>query len=200
MRETGIYKITNPNGRIYIGQSVDIKRRFKTYSGNLNTVKTSVKLYRSLMKHGSEKHIFEIIELCDINQLNNRERYFQDLYSATTKGNLNCILTECDDKKRVIRPMTEKQKKQVSLVHKGKKISDETRNKIKLARSKQIITAEHRQKISDNSASSRLVLNLQSGIFYNSVKEASKAHEMNHNGLICRLIGRTKNKSNLIYV
>ncbi len=27
----GIYKITNPEGKIYIGQSIDIDRRFKEY-------------------------------------------------------------------------------------------------------------------------------------------------------------------------
>jgi hypothetical protein len=27
----GIYKITSPSGKVYIGQSVDIKRRFTTY-------------------------------------------------------------------------------------------------------------------------------------------------------------------------
>jgi group I intron endonuclease len=200
MKQTGIYKITNPNGRVYIGQSVDIKRRFKTYLNNVPNVKTSIKLYRSLIKYGSENHKFEILELCDINELNNRERYYQELYEATSSLNLNCILTECDGKKRVVRPMTEKQKKQISLVHKGKKYSEETKNKIKLARAKQIITAEHKQKISDNSGSARLVLNLQNGIFYNSAKEASNAHNMKANELVCRLIGRIKNNSNLKYV
>ena len=40
----GIYKITSPNGKIYIGQSINIDRRFKSYrklqreklSGQLN--------------------------------------------------------------------------------------------------------------------------------------------------------------------
>ena len=28
---SGIYKITNPKGKVYIGQSIDIYKRFKSY-------------------------------------------------------------------------------------------------------------------------------------------------------------------------
>ncbi len=31
MKVVGIYKITSPSGKVYIGQSVDIEKRFKTY-------------------------------------------------------------------------------------------------------------------------------------------------------------------------
>jgi predicted GIY-YIG superfamily endonuclease len=33
-----IYKITNNNGRVYIGKTFDIKKRFKQYK-NLNNIK-----------------------------------------------------------------------------------------------------------------------------------------------------------------
>ena len=29
--KTGIYKITNPNGKVYIGQSIDIDKRWNKY-------------------------------------------------------------------------------------------------------------------------------------------------------------------------
>lgn len=38
MQNKGIYKIVNPKGNTYIGQSNDIKKRFKTYK-NLNLFK-----------------------------------------------------------------------------------------------------------------------------------------------------------------
>jgi hypothetical protein len=31
MKQIGIYKITSPTKRVYIGQSVNIERRFNTY-------------------------------------------------------------------------------------------------------------------------------------------------------------------------
>ena len=55
----GIYKITSPSGRIYIGQSWDVNKRFKTYK-NLQC-KGQTLLYKSLSKYGVENHIFEMI-------------------------------------------------------------------------------------------------------------------------------------------
>lgn len=55
----GIYKITSPSNKIYIGQSWDIKARKYVYSC-LNC-KPQRKLYNSLLKHGFENHTFEII-------------------------------------------------------------------------------------------------------------------------------------------
>ena len=31
MRQSGIYKITNPNGQAYIGQSVNLRQRLQVY-------------------------------------------------------------------------------------------------------------------------------------------------------------------------
>jgi len=73
----GIYKITSPSGRIYIGQSVDINRRLSRYKNLSKQVSSSIKLYRSLLKHGPENHIFEIVELCEKPFLNEKERYWQ---------------------------------------------------------------------------------------------------------------------------
>lgn len=195
----GIYKITSPTGRIYIGQSINIKRRFDTYRRIDFGVKTSPKLHRSLMKYGSSNHSFEIIEECLIENLNERERYFQDLYNANSEDNLNCFLTTTSTKSGKGNKVSDAQKAQISKVHKGKVYSIETRNKIKIARAKQVITEDHKRKISENSGSARIVLNTQNGVFYNSAKEAAKAHGFKSNSLVCRLIGKIKNKSNLIY-
>src|SRR5690606_23351616 len=121
-------------------------------------------------------------------------------YNATSDENLNYILTKTKTKKGVGKPISDRQKEQVSKVHKGKKLSKETIEKIKKARAKQIITEDHKRKISENSGSARIVLNIESGIFHNSAKEASKAYGIKHNTLVCRLIGKNKIKSNLIYV
>lgn len=86
----GIYKITNSKRKIYIGQSVNIERRFKEYKRSL--AKGQVLLNRSFLKHGIESHKFEIICECEISELNNKERYYQLLYSAIGKNGLNCIL------------------------------------------------------------------------------------------------------------
>lgn len=52
----GIYKITSPSGKIYIGQSVDIHRRWLDYKRA--KYNRSYKLYCSFKKHGVLNHIF----------------------------------------------------------------------------------------------------------------------------------------------
>ncbi len=70
----GIYKITSPSKKIYIGQSIDIERRFKEYKKL--QCSQSLKLYNSLKKHGYENHIFEILEECSKHQLNKKEENY----------------------------------------------------------------------------------------------------------------------------
>jgi group I intron endonuclease len=87
----GIYKIISPNSRIYIGQSINIIKRFYDYK-YINNTKKQVKLHRSFLKYGIKNHIFEIICECKISELNEKERYYQDLYNVLKNG-LNCKLT-----------------------------------------------------------------------------------------------------------
>lgn len=81
MKKVGIYMVTSPTGKIYIGQSVDIVRRFKAYL-NPNQNKDQLKLHSSLMKHGAENHKFEILEQCSEVDLNNRERFYIDKFKT----------------------------------------------------------------------------------------------------------------------
>lgn len=80
----GIYKITNlVNGKVYIGQSIDIHRRWNNHKR-----KTFIKsdeqynypLYRAFRKYGLDNFSFEIIEECSEEELNKKEIYYIDLY------------------------------------------------------------------------------------------------------------------------
>jgi len=62
--KTGIYKITSPKGRIYIGQSKNINSRINRYK-KLQCCRTQLFLYRSFLKYGVENHKFEILDLGD---------------------------------------------------------------------------------------------------------------------------------------
>lgn len=92
---TGIYKVTSPTDRVYIGQSVYIENRFKEYKKL--KCKGQIRLYNSFKKHGVENHKFEVIEECVIDKLNERERHWQDYYNVLSKGGLNCFLTKTND-------------------------------------------------------------------------------------------------------
>lgn len=84
----GIYKITNKiNGKFYIGQSVDIKRRF-TEHRNPHGKETSLKL--AIKKYGKENFLFEVIEECSAQDLDEREVYWiarlRPQYNRTAGG------------------------------------------------------------------------------------------------------------------
>ena len=81
----GIYKITNQlNGHCYIGQSRDIITRWKNHkiaSHNENDKGYNYPLYQAIRKYGIDNFSFEIIEECDVNELNNKEHYWIKYYN-----------------------------------------------------------------------------------------------------------------------
>jgi group I intron endonuclease len=82
---TGIYKITNPKGKIYIGKSIDIEKRLKYYKYT-SLRKNQHKLNNSISKYGFENHILEIIEECKEEYLNEREIYWISYYDSVNLG------------------------------------------------------------------------------------------------------------------
>lgn len=81
----GIYKITNPKGKIYIGQSIHINKRWDQYKYNITSQQT--KLYNSLKKYGYKNHVFEIIEECSLESLNEKEIYWKKYYLNLVNNN-----------------------------------------------------------------------------------------------------------------
>lgn len=121
----GIYKITSPTGKVYIGQAVDIVGRKKKYSRL--SCKKQPRLYNSLLKYGYSAHTFEVMEECKVEELNVRERYWQDFYNVLGKNGLNCKLTTTVDKSG---QLSEQTKKRIGLANKGKIRSQEFKDNI----------------------------------------------------------------------
>ncbi len=57
----GIYKITNPDYHVYIGKSLDIKRRISQHENNC----TNENLKECIKKYGFENHTVEVICECE---------------------------------------------------------------------------------------------------------------------------------------
>jgi group I intron endonuclease len=75
MAQSGIYKITSPTGKIYIGQSCNIDRRMIEHKYNSKT--KNLKLYSSLRKYGIENHKIEVLFLSnDKNEMNKMESFY----------------------------------------------------------------------------------------------------------------------------
>lgn len=70
----GIYKFTNKiNGMSYIGQSVDIERRYKQHK-RINTDNTI--FHNAIREYGFDAFDFEIIELCAKDSLDEKEKFY----------------------------------------------------------------------------------------------------------------------------
>ena len=93
----GIYKITNLlTEQCYIGQSVDISKRWKEHCkcGLGIDASTTNKLYNSMQKDKVWNFSFELLEQCPRNLLNEKEKFWIQMYQSNkfglniTKGNL----------------------------------------------------------------------------------------------------------------
>lgn len=90
IQRIGIYKIENKvNGKVYIGQSINIKKRFIEHryrACDESDDKTyGLYLYAAMRKHGIENFSFTIIEECSKEELNEREMYWIQYYKSNQK-------------------------------------------------------------------------------------------------------------------
>ena len=80
----GIYKITNKiNGKVYIGKSKNIEKRFTQHKYGLNNNSNhNIHFQNAWNKYGEENFEFEIIHLCDKKYLDDLEIYYIYHYNS----------------------------------------------------------------------------------------------------------------------
>jgi group I intron endonuclease len=91
-----LYRITNQiNGKIYIGQSVNTKKRWQAHKNQAKAIGTG-KTYsnqaisRAIAKYGSENFIFEVIACCKgQDNANNIETELGKQYNSETPTGYN---------------------------------------------------------------------------------------------------------------
>jgi hypothetical protein len=151
-----IYKITAPNGAVYIGQTICVKKRKYQYKKLICTKQT--KLYNSCKKYNwNPSDTFEIIDECICGKdkcfLNEKEIYWISYYDSFNNG-LNC--TE-GGKGQVGRKWTEEQKNKQSelinemyekgeipiVIRKGHKLTQEHISKIIESKKEYLLHNEH---------------------------------------------------------
>lgn len=88
----GIYKITNLiNGKSYIGQSVNIKKRWQVHCCVARTNSSNAPIHCALRKYGKNSFIFEILEECDQSKLDEKEIYWINYYNTLCPNGYNIL-------------------------------------------------------------------------------------------------------------
>lgn len=165
-RKGVIYKITSPNNKIYIGQTIDFTQRCRKYKSN--GFKGQIKLWNNCQKYNwNPIEGIEIIENCLISDLNEKEKYwikyfdsYENGLNADLGGKGRCGFKHSDETKEKIRMTnigkkhTEETKRKISEA--SKNISNETREKMSEASKKRKHTEETKQKISEANKGNKL--------------------------------------------
>jgi len=191
-----IYKIVNPKGKIYIGQSWDFKKRMYDY--NIINCKQQPKLYKSFIKYGVENHIFKIV--CELP--NDVEQSILDMYEriywqAYTDCNVEMInLKEPGlggrHSQETIEKMSRTKKENISpnikLFKSGKDHPTYGKG----------FSKKHKKNLVESIG--RKIINNETGQIYESITSASLAYSIKYQKLYFMLKHINKNKTNLKFL
>lgn len=145
MKIAGIYKITNLiDGKIYIGQTVNYKKREKRH---LNCLKNgnhhNEHLQRAFDKYGEKSFKIELIEKCDIKELDQRERHFiKELDACNHDKGYNMMFGG-----QRYRNFTKEVRLKMSKASKGRKFTSEHKRRIGMAHRGRKLSQEHIDKM-----------------------------------------------------
>ena len=96
------------------------------------------------------------------------------------------------------KPCSEEQKQRLSEINKGRPMLEKTREALRIALTGRPCSQKTKEAVAK--ASSKIVLDTASGIYYDSVKEAAHLYNMKSTTLRAMLTKQNKNKTNLIYI
>lgn len=196
----GIYKITSPSGKVYIGQSWDIEKRWGAYRSLW--CKGQRKLYNSFVKYGVENHEFEIINefeesLCNQLILDYHEDLYMKIEMRKGVELLNLRMgggSRGKHSEETKQKMSESQKGERNNFY-GKKHSEEYRQKMSNYGKERF--EEYRQKLSK-----KVKQYSKNGEFikeFNSCREAAKETGTNYTSICSCANGRRKTAGEFIW-
>lgn len=137
---SGIYVISNTvNGNRYIGSAVNIAQRFRTHKSALKNGKHgNSHLQNAVAKYGLDAFLFEILEEVSVELLIEREQFYLD--SEQPEYNVCPIAGNTLGRKASAETRRRQSAYHTANPHfLGRKHSEETRQKIRAARAKQVM-------------------------------------------------------------
>lgn len=144
-----IYRWTNIiNADSYIGQTKKIEQRKKDYEYNRH--KSQVKFYAATQHYGWDKFVFDIIEIVPVEELNDREIHWINIYDTVATGYNLTYGGECHEISEESKQKMSNSKQGPKHNFYGKKFTEQHRKKISIA-----LTGKKKSKahVANNSAS-----------------------------------------------
>jgi group I intron endonuclease len=87
--QSGIYSITSPSNKVYIGSAVNIEKRWKEHLRDLRRGDHhNPPLQRAYLKYAPEDFTFAVLEYCDKSILLEREQFYMDVVVSAGKYNV----------------------------------------------------------------------------------------------------------------
>lgn len=135
--QSGAYRwLNNLNGKTYVGSGLNLTKRLTSYYNEKELLRNPRPIHHGLLKYGHNNFTLEILEYCPKAKLLEREQFYLDVllpeynilnhaYSLLGFKHSEETLEKLRDK--VISP---DHKEILSSIHKGKLVSEETRNKL----------------------------------------------------------------------
>lgn len=146
----GIYKITNKlNGKVYIGQSKNIERRWKDHL----KAKDNFPIHRAIRKYGKEAFTFEVILECSLEDLNLQEQLYIKIYDSVING-YNCTWGggvgsyRSDSTRKRMSDSAKKHPRGAAV--KGSTKSDEYKRKMSETMKGRVFSEEHKRRLSES--------------------------------------------------
>lgn len=192
----GIYCIENNiNHKKYIGQSINIKGRWANHKNELNkNIHANTYLQNSWNRNGEENFNFYILEECDENLLDDKERYYiSTLHTLVNENGYNL-----DFGGKLNKHHSDETKEKMSKSNSGKYPSEETRKKISENRKNKTcgenhylwgkhLSEEHIEKIREghkkspkrNFPQSKKVICINTLEIFDTIRQAAKKYNLN---------------------
>lgn len=220
----GIYIITNLiTGKRYIGQSIDIARRFHDH--RCISHESNRHLKYALAKYGKENFKYEILEECAESELDEKERYYIEKMQPEymTNGGQDSLRRYPDEVRKKISEKAKEQwnnmsdeDKKIRIANnlkgpaKGHIVSEETRQKLRdknLGKKQSPETIKKRKEtlekkklagyVKTNDANKKKIVCIETGCIYESVKSAAESIGARPTSISAMLKGRQKSVKGL---
>lgn len=135
--KSGVYTISDAQGRVYVGGSKNMDRREKGHFAKLRRrMHENYRLQDHVNAHGIDSLRFDVVEFCDIAELSDREQYYIDSLNSVFNIRRIAFSKEISEEQR--KAHSDYMKLNPNRYWKGKKLSEEAKQKISSTRIKLI--------------------------------------------------------------